>query len=34
MDICINALKQTPYLQSFLETTYHSCWIKKIKLHK
>lgn len=32
INICINAIKQTPFLDEFLDTTYMSCWVKKFKL--
>jgi hypothetical protein len=31
IDICLHAIKQTPYLQEFLDTTYMSCWKQKFK---
>lgn len=32
INICIDAIKQTPFLDEFLDTTYMSCWVKKFKL--
>lgn len=32
INICLDAIKQTPYLQDFLDTTYMSCWKQKFKL--
>ena len=31
VDLCLDALKQTPYLKQFLETTYQSCGKKKVE---